>query len=400
MSKKIIVRSAFKDKQNFKEIPELRKGVIEQAPESPVMGNYAVNSIANFLHTPNQYLKIKRITEISRDVRAYTLGPDASRGTAKLAFFKPGQNISISVKIANRLYSRPFAICSSPLLSTDDEYTLIIRKQPDGIVSRFIFDTWVNGTQINASSPFGSFTYQTLRDSKNVIGICDNTGFRPFLSMAEAIGDGSLNINLTLLYSARKQNEVIMADRFNEISSLCNNFRIIYVFSDEHILKCERGFVTRSLIEKYRTSAKYSLFVSCSPERCNNIIPQINDLRLEKKYVRFNPICNIKKGNMYTDYPKEISGRLFLCKVIKNGEIIATVPCYSEETLLQAFEKEGLETDSKCRVGECGFCRASLIDGDVFMPKELDKRKKADKEYGIIHPCCSYPLSNLVIELQ
>ncbi len=400
MNKKIIVRSSFKDKQNFKEIPELRKGVIEQAPDTPLMGNYAVNSIANFLHTPNQYLKVKKVTDISRDVRAYTLCPDASRGTAKLAYFKPGQNISISLNIANSVYSRPFVICSSPALSTEDEYTIIIRRKPDGFVSKFIFDTWSKGTEVNASSPFGNFTYQTLRDSRNIVGICDNMGFQPFLSMAEAIYDGTMNINLTLLYSARKQNEVIMADRFDKIASNSKNFRIIYVFSDEHILKCERGFVTRSLIEKYRPSAKYSLFVSCSPERCNNIIPQINDLNLEKKYVRYNPICNIKKGNLYYDYPKDLSGRLFLCKVIKDGEIIATVPCYSEETLLQAFEKEGLESDSKCRVGECGFCKATLIDGDIFMPDELDKRRKAEKQYGIIHPCCSYPLSNLVIELQ
>ena len=400
MNKKIVVRTSFKDKQNFKEIPELRKGVIDQAPETPLMGNYAVNSIANFLHTPNQYLKVKRVVEISRDVRAYTLTPDASRGTAKLAYFKPGQNISISVKIGVSVYSRPFAICSSPLLSTDDEYIIIIKRKPDGFVSKFIFDTWTKGTQVNASSPFGGFTYQTLRDSKNIVAICDNTGFQPFLSMAEAIADGSLSINLTLLYSARKQNEVIMADRFNEIAAQSNSFRIIYVFSDEHILKCERGFVTKSLIEKYRPSARFSLFISCSPERSNNIIPQINDLRIERKYVRFNPICNIKKGNLYSDYPKELSGRLFLCKVIKNGEIIATVPCYSEETLLQSFEKEGLESDSKCRVGECGFCRATLIDGNIFMPQELDKRKKADAQHGIIHPCCTYPLSNLVIELQ
>lgn len=400
MNKKIVVRSSFKDKQNFKEIPELRKGVIEQAPDTPLMGNYAVNSIANFLHTPNQYLKIKRVFDISRDVKAYTLTPDASRGTAKLAYFRPGQNISISIKIGNNLYSRPFAICSSPALSTDDEYVIIVRKKPDGFVSKFIFDNWEKGTEITASSPFGYFTYQTLRDSKNVVAICDNIGFQPLLSMAEAIKDGTLKINLTLLYSARKQNEVIMGERFDEIAANCEGFRIIYVFSDEHVFKCERGFVTKSLIEKYRPSAKFSIFVSCSPERCNNILPQLNDLKLERKYIRFNPICRVKKGNTYHDYPKSLSGRLFLCKVIKNGEIVATIPCYSEETILTAFEKEGFESNSKCRVGECGFCRATLVDGDVFMPEEMDNRKKAEIDYGIIHPCCTYPLSNLVIELN
>jgi hypothetical protein len=42
---------------------------------------------------------------------------------------------------------------------------------------------------------------------------------------------------------------------------------------------------------------------------------------------------------------------------------------------------------------------ATLVDGDVFMPPEMDARKRAEIDYGIIHPCCTYPLSNLVIEL-
>lgn len=400
MKEKISVRSAFKDKRNFKELSELRKGVIEQAPETPLMGNFAVNSIANFLHTPNQYLKVKQVAEVSKDVRAYVLEPDPSRGTAKLAFYKPGQNISVSVTIGDTTVSRPYTLCASPLRSTEDEYVLIIKRKYDGFVSKFIFDTWKKGTEINASSPFGNFTYQTLRDSKNIVAICDNTGFHPFLSMAEAICDGTLKINLTLLYSARKQNEAIMAERFNELSQNSPNFNIVYIFSDEHVFKCERGFITKSLIEKYTPSSKYSIFVSCSSERFGNIAPQIADLRLEKKYIRLNPMCNVKKAILYNNYPREKAGLTFLCKVIRGGEIIATVPCSSEETLLNAFEKEGLESDSQCRTGECGFCRAMLIDGDIFAPEETDSRRAADLRHGIIHPCCSYPLSNLIIELQ
>ena len=70
MSNKIIVRSPFKDVRNFTSIPELRKGVINEAPETPLNANNAVNSIANFLHPPTQYLKVKQVAEIARDTRA------------------------------------------------------------------------------------------------------------------------------------------------------------------------------------------------------------------------------------------------------------------------------------------------------------------------------------------
>ena len=61
MSDRIIVRSPIKDVRNFTNIPELRKGVIEQAPETPLNENNAVNSIANFLHPPTQFLKVKQV---------------------------------------------------------------------------------------------------------------------------------------------------------------------------------------------------------------------------------------------------------------------------------------------------------------------------------------------------
>ena len=100
MKNKIKVESSFKDIKKFLEIPSLRKGVIEEAPATPINANFAVNSAANFLHPNTQYLRVKQVAEISRDVRAYVLEPDAANGTAKLAYFRPGQYLSITLNIA------------------------------------------------------------------------------------------------------------------------------------------------------------------------------------------------------------------------------------------------------------------------------------------------------------
>ena len=148
MSDRIIVRSPIKDVRNFTNIPELRKGVIEQAPETPLNENNAVNSIANFLHPPTQFLKVKQVAEIAKDTRAYILEPDTAHGTAKLAFFRPGQSISITLEIGNAIVTRAFVICSSPIRSIDDEYVIIIKKKPDDFASDFIINTWRKGTEI------------------------------------------------------------------------------------------------------------------------------------------------------------------------------------------------------------------------------------------------------------
>ena len=400
MKNKVTVRSQIKDIHNFTNIPELRKGVIQEAPETPVNGNFAVNSIANFLHPSVQYLKIKQVAEINKNTRAYILVPDTAHGTAKLAFFRPGQWISVNLHIGNAIVTRPYTLCSSPLRSVDDEYMIIVSKKPDGFASSYIFNNWRKGTEISASAPCGNFYYQPLRDSKNVVGVCDNQGFSAFLSMAEAIADKTLKMDLTLIYYARKQNEALMSQRFDELAQNTHNFRIIYVFSDEYVFKCERGFVTKTLIEKYAPFTKYSLFVNGSNALYNRLIPQISELKLENKYIRFGLNGQITNPEGLTDFPQEAVGKTFLCKVIKNGEPLTTVPCSATETLLVALEREGIAVPSLCRSGECGYCRSKLLKGNVFIPQGVDLRRLADSSYGIIHPCCSYPMSDMTLVIN
>ena len=400
MSNKIIVRSPFKDVRNFTSIPELRKGVINEAPETPLNANNAVNSIANFLHPPTQYLKVKQVAEIARDTRAYVLEPNASQGTAKLAYFRPGQSINVTLEIGNAVITRPFAICSSPTRSTEDEYVIIVKKKPEAFASDFILNNWRKGTEISASAPFGDFYYQALRDSKKIIAICDNYGISPFLSMAEAIYDETLNIDLTIIYAARKQNEAIMAERLDELAQSNTNIKVVYVFSDEHVFKCERGFVTKSLIEKYASTSKYSIFVSGTQTLYNRVVPQIAELKLENKFVRFAPNGQIENPAALSDFPQDAIDKTFLCKIIRENKVITTVPCKSTETLLIALERDGVSIPALCRSGECGFCRSKLLKGNVYIPSGVDSRRVADSSFGIIHPCCSYPMSDLTLVLN
>ncbi len=400
MSNKITVRSKFKDKKNFKELPELRKGIINEAPETPLNANYAVNSTANFLHPNSQNLRVKQVAEISKDVRAYILEPDTSMGTAKLAYFRPGQSISITLNIGSAVVTRPYTICSSPNRSVDDEYVIIVRKKTYGFASQYIHNNWKKGTKVVASAPFGNLYYQPLRDAKSIVGICDEQGVSAFLSMAEAINDGSLNVDLTLMYAARKEREAIMSQRLDELAQSTENFRVIYVFSDDNILYKERGFITKTLIEKYAPNGKYSVFVCGSTALYNRAIPQIAELKLENKFIRFGLSGQIENPSTLPDFPRDAKGLTFLCKVIQNGELVATIPCSAEETLLVALEKEGIATPSLCRSGECGFCRSKLLKGNVFIPQEVDNRRLADSSHGIIHPCCSYPMSNLTLVIN
>jgi ferredoxin len=91
-------------------------------------------------------------------------------------------------------------------------------------------------------------------------------------------------------------------------------------------------------------------------------------------------------------------GKTFQVRVHLDGQT-AEIPAKAKETVLVAMERAGLAAPSQCRSGECGFCRSLLISGEVFVVPESDGRRAADKPLGFIHPCSSYPLSDLELKV-
>ena len=70
----------------------------------------------------------------------------------------------------------------------------------------------------------------------------------------------------------------------------------------------------------------------------------------------------------------------------------------ADEPLLTSIERAGIVAPSRCRSGECSWCRSKLVSGKVFVPEKTDRRR-ADIEFGYIHPCASFPMSDIVLDV-
>ena len=68
------------------------------------------------------------------------------------------------------------------------------------------------------------------------------------------------------------------------------------------------------------------------------------------------------------------------------------------QAYLSGAEQAGIKAPSRCRSGQCGWCYSRLVSGEVFIPDEADGRREADKKFGWIHPCCTYPLSDIELD--
>jgi len=68
------------------------------------------------------------------------------------------------------------------------------------------------------------------------------------------------------------------------------------------------------------------------------------------------------------------------------------------EPLMAALERAGVVLPALCRSGECSLCRTKLLSGRVFQPAGF-KLRTSDRQFGYIHPCLAYPLSDLELML-
>jgi ferredoxin len=65
---------------------------------------------------------------------------------------------------------------------------------------------------------------------------------------------------------------------------------------------------------------------------------------------------------------------------------------------MNSMERAGLVVPAVCRSGECTYCRTRLLAGEIFEPQRV-YRRWIDIKYGYIHPCMSYPVSDLRIRV-
>ena len=268
-------------------------------------------------------------------------------------------------------------------------------------MSQFIFDTWAIGKSVEVSAPSGNFEYQELRDAKKVICLAGGSGITPFVSMANAIADGDEDFEMTLIYGSRNADSILFKDELEELAARCDKIKVVHVLSDEAAKAdkgFEKGFITAELIKKYAPeNEKYSIFL-CGPQQMYAFVDkELEKLGLEKKYIRHEMFGEFHNPGSQADYPEGVPEKVKIRVTIQDNTY--EIEGSSNDSVMQILEKNGISAPARCRSGECGFCHSHLISGKVYVPKALEYRRLADYKFGCIHPCCSFPLTDLEINV-
>lgn len=388
------LKSKVKDFTNTVLLLPERLTDVASSPDKEVMSpdKFNANIVAAQLHPKEQALVITDIETVSSDFKRYTFKAKNKRA----AYFRAGQYLSFRIKIGSAVVTRAYSISSSPCDALNNKYQIAVKRVPDGFVSGYILDEWKIGDEVVAYAPEGTFVYEPLRDAKTVIGVAGGSGITPFVSLAKAIDEGTEDFSLTLLYGAKTKKDLAFKEELDEIVKRTKKVKVVYVLSNSKATGFEHGFIDAELIGKYAPKkADYSIF-ACGPDAMYSFLKnEIEKLGLRRKFVRFE-MQGVSKNTVKN---ANIEEKSFTLTVINRGEK-SEYKCEATETILVALEKAGVCVPVRCRSGECGFCRSKILSGNVFIPEGIDRRRIADAKFGYIHPCCTYPASDITLKIN
>lgn len=383
----------------FKNKYKERERHIDEASSAPLGGLPEINRKAQERHPEEQVFIIENVIDRASEAKTYVLRRKDGKNPA---FFRAGQFVVIRQVVDGKMIARPVTISCGPALTLEGKMMLTVKLVHDGYLSGYIQENWKPGMEVTTSGPQGTGYYEPFRDAKHVIACIGGSGITTAFAMANAIADGDEDFDLTILYGSRTQNDIMFKKEFDEIERRTDKVRLVNILSDEDAVGYEHGFITADLIKKYAdkfaSGERYSIFAAGPQAMYRFLDGEVSKLGIEQKFYRKELFGSIKEPWTLPGYPMEAKDKVFNVHV-KMCSREYDIPCSANESIITAFERAGIAGPNRCRGGICGWCRSQLVSGQVFIPEIVDGRREADKVYGYIHPCASFALSDLSLDV-
>ncbi|MHA1672287.1 MAG: FAD-binding oxidoreductase [Promethearchaeota archaeon] len=362
-----------------------------------------LKEILGRIHPGNMQVQVQKIEDLSHDTKSITLIPAGE--TKFLAPFRAGQYIAVKVEVNGVRTTRAFSLTSSP--NDLSSYKLGIKRKPTGFVSLYLLDNLKVGDLLEISEPMGQFYHNPIFHGKNLVFIAGGSGITPFVSMMQDIVERKLNLNIWLIFGSLSEKDLLYKEKITTLQQRNENIYVDYVLSSPGPnWEGSSGFITSEIIKKNVPTPKNCYYYIVGNRPMNKfVISELSNLGVSRHRILTEAFGTPDDVTQVVGWPKEIPANQIFNLTLEyslDGSLQKTnIEIKSHEPLLNSIERAkipGLLIDNGCRSGQCALCRSKLEKGIVFVPPTVIIRK-SDMENGFIHPCISYPLSDLALKV-
>jgi ferredoxin-NADP reductase len=302
---------------------------------------------------------------------------------------KPGQFMTFSWLLAGEKVIRSYTISSSPTQSGYIEITP--KRAKEGFVSAFLNDHAAIGLTVEAIGPAGQFCFDE-RTQKKIVLVAAGSGITPMISILRFIDDRCLDTDVTLLYTARTQRDIIFETEIERLKQSLANFRCFTVLTrPEAGWKGLTGHIRRDVLSDIVKDQKEAAFFLCGPEPfMNDTIAALEELRVDRKQIKQEKFGAPKTIRV----PDSDQPPIGVAEFSRSGKTCDIPP---DLTVLEVAEKNGITIPYSCRLGQCGTCVTRLTEGAVQMESEVGLSDEL-KAQGYVLPCVSRARGDIKLE--
>ena len=315
--------------------------------------------------------------------------------------FLPGQFITLELEINGESINRCYTISSTP--TRPHTLSITVKRHPNGIVSNWLHDNMQVGRQISVLGAAGDFICTQYPASKYLF-LSGGSGVTPLMSMSRSFYDLVEDADIAFLHSARTPADIIFAHEL-QLMSQQTHFRSAFICekADTDWLQttnCFGGYLNTDTLKQAVPDFMQREVFTCGPA------PYMAAVRELLKNADFNmgqyheESFNFDKLPAIDQATTEVISQTLSTSEKFNIEFTKSathVNCAPDQFVLDAGIAAGMRLASSCRKGLCGTCKSKLISGKVDM-KHGGGIRQREIDQGMFLPCCSKPLTNLVVE--
>lgn len=331
----------------------------------------------------------------AHDVRTFTFRAAEGQPFA----FSAGQYLRFSVQVQGEPLSRCYSASSSPL--RPGLISVTVKRVDGGLVSNWLHDHLAVGSRLSAVGPAGQFTLPEVAANGPLLLVSGGSGITPVMSILRGLADAHQYPDVVFLHAARTPADLVFRDELEHRARVTPRLRVIFLpeRDDSSGYVGVLGRMSDALLQVAVPDLAMRTVMCCGPAPFMNAVRQVCTARgvPAERYIEESfggaPVdaapAPVAAG---TDTSEGTAS--FKVTFAKQGK---TLEVRADQTVLSAARQGGLKLPTSCGNGVCGTCKSKLVSGQVDMQHQGGIRQR-EVDAGFFLPCCSKPLSELVLD--
>jgi ring-1,2-phenylacetyl-CoA epoxidase subunit PaaE len=296
--------------------------------------------------------------------------PDALRPAFA---FKPGQYLTLRADIGGEDIRRSYSICSGV---QDRELRVGIRRVPGGAFSTYASQSLAPGDRLDVMTPEGRFTPESGAEGRRYLGIAAGSGITPVLSIAKSRLSEDPTATFTLIYGNRTARSAMFAEDIEDLKNRhLRRFSVIHILSREASdMPLFAGRVTAAKLAELNAGAVRLAEIDeaflCGPEgmvaEARAALQGFGVPAGRIKAELFTPSAPRRTGTPASSAEAGAAPQARVT-VMLDGKRQSFDLLASDESLVDAAHRQGIELPYSCKGGMCCTCRCRVESGEAEM---------------------------------